>query len=269
MRNVSCAVVALAALGIAAAPSSAAPSQPVRIVDRAVTLSAHDRVGVEVACLRARACRGEVVLGQQQLCSYDPVPDPRCQVVVGRGRFSLAPGERRRVTVRRVAGPGALSNDPDAVDVTATPYLRAGGLRRVGRRSRSLRLIAPAVVVRPGVAPTVTAVRRLFSGALLVSARVPLTTTASRVDLAGTTAELHQYTSTGYVTAPTSFAVGGARWHGQTPAIDDAPESGDWIPTRLVACAGERCTETDERRLVGSDPSMGPICRLPRATRLP
>jgi hypothetical protein len=269
LRVVVAAIMTVA--GAAPSASGAAVSAPVRVSTGRVTLAAHDQVRVPVACHRQkRSCRGELVLGQQQLCSGVPVGDPSCQVVLGRGRFAIAAGKRQAVAVRRVAGAQAVSQRSDSVDVIATPYLERGRGYPVTERSRRVRLLAPLVISRPAVVPEVTTLYRLTQkeqGARAL-AHLPLTTTGSRVEVVGVEVPLHRDRFLPFVTHPRSFVVAGTRWHGEVPITSDEPRAGSVTAARLVACAGDVCSSFGNSLRVSSDPAEGPICRLSPPRRL-
>jgi hypothetical protein len=188
---------------------------------------------------------------------------PTCQVVIGRGRFDIPPGRRRSVMVRRVAGAGARASRADAVDVAATPYLHPRSSPPVGLRTRRVRLHAPPGLSRPAVPTAVIEVApSVKARALVAFANVPTASTEARVELPGATVPLHRDMFRGYLTSGSSFAVGGARWHGQVPADAATPRTGQRIASRLVTCAAAACAPVDRPIVVSQDVDLVPICRL-------
>ena len=246
-----------------AVPVDPPPVAPVAVVDRDVTLRRHDRVSLRVSCRRTdRRCVGELVLGEIHICDQHPVGYD-CQVVIGRGRFDIPPGRRRAVTVRRVAGSMALTNRPDLVVVSATPYLHPTSNPRRGSRTRSVILRAPASLARPTVTTAVTSIAASEGfWDLVAHAHLPPSTTDARVELPGATIALHRATYAGYVTHKSSFAVGAAYWHGKVPIDAATPRPGQMVPSRLLACMAGECA-TFDRPIEITREVRGPVCRLP------
>jgi hypothetical protein len=105
---------------------------------------------------------------------------------------------------------------------------------------------------------------RYGDNALFFTAVVPLSAQSVDVALGGHGAELHPRGSAAYALGSTSFAVGGAIWHGETKVADGELAEGERHAYTLHVCDGGGCTDTPGAITLARDDRYDPrpICML-------